>query len=574
MESYLHPSSEDIRVSTSPRRSPQITEALTSPARSFHPQIQQMDSMHSQPDYGLRTTDFFDDTSDDESAKALSSHDVVTANDLLAHQGIASKKRHSGLPDEPFVSQCEGKGGSPNPSHNEGYQPLTGSATHEDDNRVADTPSSSLVGSVDELLPGGQSSPPRFPQRPRNPNVRAARHSANMEGAGDRTSRIDQTLGAYAIAHDITLQALMRDESALDRSLQSFPLTPLQSGDRQSLLPASLHREIDSRSPRNRPFSSPPEIKRVHVVPPPIDTSAPRRSLPGDIVRTPYPFSPEPAHHKNGNREKNATYAGRPILTTESVLTLSIRQSNPNSKRRVTSLTIPASNDFSVVRSHSPRSKEQHFKALDFDDEALFQQVRKCYRELIGPMRTLSARSLRRISVSGSAMQEADRGYWLHSPRSPARIGQKNLRGTFSEERIMQYHRKPALGKSRYAFVHWAHRLAAAPSIRTPRPGEDSADSFGRDMVPRMEHTEGLEFVVCWSVARIAVALLFVLTISTATTLLWIFLGHVTVASSPAQGGYHDAGDRVTSGVVMGICLLLLGFSSIAGWLGVSWLVM
>ena len=139
----------------------------------------------------------------------------------------------------------------------------------------------------------------------------------------------------------------------------------------------------------------------------------------------------------------------------------------------------------------------------------------------------------------------------------------------------MQYFRQPALGKSRYAFVHWAHRLAAAPPpIHTPQPGEES-DGLGTDTLTRIEQQpEGLEFVVCWSVGRIGLAIALVLVASIAATLLWIFLGHVTVADRNVHGGFRDAGDRVTSGVVMGICLLLLGLSSVVGWLGVSWLVM
>ena len=42
----------------------------------------------------------------------------------------------------------------------------------------------------------------------------------------------------------------------------------------------------------------------------------------------------------------------------------------------------------------------------------------------------------------------------------------------------------------------------------------------------------------------------------------------------PASGGFRDAGDRVVAGVVVGIGVLLLGLSGMAGWMGVSWLVM
>ena len=61
--------------------------------------------------------------------------------------------------------------------------------------------------------------------------------------------------------------------------------------------------------------------------------------------------------------------------------------------------------------------------------------------------------------------------------------------------------------------------------------------------------------------------------LSTAATLLWIFLGHVTTPGVEPHGGFRDAGDRVTSGVLMGVGVLILGLSTIAGWMGVSWLI-
>jgi hypothetical protein len=39
------------------------------------------------------------------------------------------------------------------------------------------------------------------------------------------------------------------------------------------------------------------------------------------------------------------------------------------------------------------------------------------------------------------------------------------------------------------------------------------------------------------------------------------------------SGGFRGAGDRVGAGAVMGICVLLIGLSSMAGWMGLSWLI-
>lgn len=567
MEHYLQTDAEEIRLSNSPRRSPQITHALTSPITSVHPLMQQMDSMHGQMDLGLRNTDYFDDeTSDEGSPRAPANYEEVMSDGLLEGRSISRKKGFSDLTNEPVASQCEGKGAL-RPS-SDGYQRLTPTIPPEDNRFTARTPSSSLIGSVDELLPGPRSSPPSMPQRARQVSNRGFRTSERIEPTPDRASRLDPTLSAYAIAHDITLQALMRDEFALDK--QSFPLAPLQIRDRSSLPPASLRLDSDPRGPRDRHISSPPETKKVHLIPPPIDTSAPRRSLPANLVRTPFPFSPEHAHPRSTALDAVHGSVSATISNPESTLTLSICQSNKNSRRRVTTLTIPATNDFRALRSNS--TKEQHFRALEFDDAALFKSLRKSYLQLAGPWAVFSARSLRRIIVKGNAMKEIDRNYWIHRPQSPRLRASKDLLDIFGEERIMQYYRKPSLGKSRYAFVQWAHRLAAAPpatrSNSQPKEDEASAESD-------QEQSEGLEFVVSWSVTRISLALLLVIAVSVAAALLWIFLGrNSTPAGSVGHGGFRDAGDRVTAGVVMGICLLLLGISGIGGWLGVSWLVM
>ena len=537
-----------------------------------------MESIHSQADMGIRTADFFEDSSEDETVNAISPENIAPDGDLLLDErGLVTRKRHTAPTAEPLASHCEEKRGT-FPPDREGYRRVTPSSAYLADDRGGDTSSSSFNGSVDELLPEHRSSPPQFPRAAHIQSGRTPRSFAQIEPQTDRETlappaKTDQTLGAYAIAHEITLHALMRDEEALDRSLQSFALAPLQAGDRRSLLPDSL-RSHDPRSPRAHEFSSPSSAhKRIHVFPPPIDTSAPRKSIPQDIVRTPYPFG-----HVNrkdfGQSNPPSASVSTPTSATESILTLSIRRSNSNSNRRVASLTIPASNEFSAVRSNSLGAKERHFKALDFDDAEFFRQLRLQYHYLSGITRFLSARSLSRIVVSGPASKAADAGYgWLHQPRSPRVLAYKGLIDTFSEGKILQHYRRPALGRFRYAFVHWAHRLAAAPPVRTPQ-ADDDAEAPDRELVRRIEQPEGLEFVVSWSAARILLVISIVLVVSIVAALLWIFLGHSTASAWPTHGGYRDSGDRVTAGVVMGICILLIGLSGIAGWLGVSWLVM
>jgi hypothetical protein len=92
-------------------------------------------------------------------------------------------------------------------------------------------------------------------------------------------------------------------------------------------------------------------------------------------------------------------------------------------------------------------------------------------------------------------------------------------------------------------------------------------------MIRRAEQHEGLEFVVSWSVRRILLALTLVLVLSLAATLLWVFLGKNSHGDG-TQAGFMGAGDRVVAGVVMGICVLLIGIFGVGGWIGVSWLVL
>ena len=396
-------------------------------------------------------------------------------------------------------------------------------------------------------------------------------------------NKVDQILSAHAIAHEITLQSLMRDENTLDRTIETFG--PM--GDRASAIPASLRFANDPRSPgTTRKFSAPEDTqptpgtaKKVHVLPPPIDTSQPRRSLPQSMVRTPYP---DGLRRKDlSHITKDAPDPNTPLPHIESVLTLSIRPSKKNSRRRVTTLAIPASNGFSAVRSSATSTeKETHFRSIEFDDKEFFQQLQKSYASLSGPWRFLSARSLKRIVVSGAASRAADSNYgWLHSPRSPRELAFKGLQDTFGEDKILAHYHRPAMGKSRYAFVHWAHRLAAAESRQSPS-GRVDVDG---DLIHRIEQPEGLEFVLSWSILRLSLALILVLVASVAAVLLWTLLGQSRTFMNPdsfnldgtmiQNGGFRGAGDRVGAGVVMGICVLLIGLSSMAGWMGLSWLV-
>lgn len=630
-----HHDKEDVRLSDSPQRSPHITHSVQSPVRSVHPEHGHEESMHhmesidSQADFGLRTADFFDDTTSEEGEPSMGTGilpsrdqsglgDAELLNGRRSREMAGERKRKvsRAAAIEAFEARRE-RGRSLQPE-SDGYLQLSpgkGNVVTTDmqdrRNRFSGTPSSSFAGSIAELLPGEQpapqassSPPPAFPrparlansarqrERPKSspveprsePAYRSSSVIPSNTGFGIGTgssNKIDQLLSAHAIAHEITLQALMRDEDGLVPMQQFAPMHPSGDNIRTSLLPASL-RYNDPRSPGSaRKFSAPATVsahaKKVQVLPPPIDTTAPRRSLPADMIRTPYPYSPE---HERQRRKDLAKLRGSIAdpdaieLGDETVLTLSLRRSNPNAKSRISSLVIPAAQTSS-----------------SFDDEAFFRCLRVAYAGLL-PLsyRLFAARSLARISVTGPASRVADAGYgWLvQSPKSPRTLAQKDLSDTFGEDKILRLFLRPREGRGRYAFVYWARRLAAAEEgLRTPHLHGEDAEAMQREveMKAALDHPppEGLEFSLSWSVARICVVLGFILVASMVASLVWVFLGRNTVATGyglvkPGQvpvagGGFRDAGDRVAAGLVMGICILLVGLSGMGGWVWVSWLV-
>lgn len=617
MDSVIKTTEGGVRLSDSPRRSPHVTHTITSPVRSLQPTLHleslnsqadmPMESIESQADLGMRTADFFDASSSDGEEDIASILDRgasgVEANliDRGRHSQVKRRaSRPQAVPNEPHAIRCRSQRRSIQPE-GDGYQRLSPVKVPEAVSRymdTPDTPSTSFNGSITELLPGEHgSSSPDYPRPARlsafgRPHSTVERRSEPAYRSSSVmpppvASKVDQILSAHAIAHEITLQSLMRDENTLDRTMDTFG--PM--GDRGSAIPASL-RFNDPRTPGvPRKFSAPEDThrtpgtgasKKVHVLPPPIDTTRPRRTLPQSMVRTPYP---DGVHRRDlSHITEGAPNPSTPASNVKSVLTLSIRPSKKNNRRRVTSVLIPATNAFSAVRSSDPisasKEKESHFYSTDFDDAEFFRQLQQAYATLSGPWRFFSARSLKRIIVSGAASKAADSNYgWLHSPRSPRELAFKGLQDTFGEDKILAHYYRPAMGKSRYAFVHWAHRLAAAESRQSPHARLDE----GGDLVHKIEQHEGLEFILSWSTWRLSLALLLVLVASVAAVLLWILLGRSTTFTSPEsfgpgdmtiQGsGFRDAGDRVGAGLVMGICVLLIGLSSMAGWMGVSWLV-
>lgn len=583
----------EIRMSASPGRSPQVTHQheIGSPVRSLHPEFL-VESINSQADFGNRT--FLDDKSPDEGTHMPDipePHPLPDGRHARIERPISKQRRsghYLGGTTEQFQSNCAPERRAPSPpsppsprspvgvpSDFEKYQQMTREACKSG----FDSDDDSYIRSVDELTPVR-------PARRSNMLVDGLFHHSSpqvLEEESPILPKHQDLAVAHQIreVHSLTMQALTGITSS-----SNPPPTPPPIPTRDS-------RYLDWRNSRYRSVSAP--TKKVTMAPPPIDTS--RISTKNPHVKTPYPF--RAVHRKEFGRQFSSSEpALRSPRVHDSILTLSIRRSNPHSKLRLSTLTIPANSEFSAVKHRHHHSSSDRPRLQDFDDAELFRQLRRHYQKLLGPWRHFSARSLTLICVSGDASKQADSGYgWLLTPRSPRTLAYKGLNDTFSEEKLLRFFRNPAAaGKSRYAWVSWAHRLADAPAVvTTPLPvsasGPSSAVVDGSGVTPisatsgtstvnnrfsmirRLEQHEGLEFVVSWSVRRILLVLSAVLALSLAATLLWVLLGKGSHGSDQGAG-FMGAGDRVVGGVVMGICVLLIGVAGIGGWIGVSWLVL
>lgn len=227
-----------------------------------------------------------------------------------------------------------------------------------------------------------------------------------------------------------------------------------------------------------------------------------------------------------------------------------------------------------------------------FDDETLALALRTAYRRLRGPLRVyLGARTLHGIRIvqytylaslaSPAPAPEPFHPQTLPSDAQDAGTGDGTVGGGAGDAGSIQQH---------------LHALLRCP--RTGR-GKSTAVDFLRAHVSDNPTPGSEKIALCfrehWSAARIALAVGVTLGLSVLATLLWIFLGAGAgtgqeggVVASPVWGvlktpvagmwvsedRWGSAAGRVQGGVVMGLLVLLLGWTGMAGWVAVSWLVM
>ncbi|MCJ1460401.1 hypothetical protein MMC28_010781 [Mycoblastus sanguinarius] len=334
------------------------------------------------------------------------------------------------------------------------------------------------------------------------------------------------------------------------------------------------HRE---ESREESPGTLPTKRKVSFPRPPRLEVKPEHRFLRQDIVSTPYPLS--------GNKEDSTITASKPgtVRTSmsgtaltgdkgpESVLTL-VLYSHGNPIPKIKKITIPGPQEITFVDdSEDKKPPIRATMRTEFDDEKLFKLLRSEYTSMRGSLlNLLSARNIRSINLLSyrSTHQLAT----SHATHMHFRVNE--IDGEFAEARMLTLFQKPHLGRKHNQWVEWVSTLPE-------NSGEHASD---KDRI-------AVEIVEGWCVAKLACAVAAVLVCSLAAMLLWIFLGlgggELEAASSgnnfvggsglvhgESTVGFRGAGGRVGAGVALGLLVLGLGWTVVAGWALLSWLVM
>ncbi|KAL8800129.1 MAG: hypothetical protein Q9182_005402 [Xanthomendoza sp. 2 TL-2023] len=307
-------------------------------------------------------------------------------------------------------------------------------------------------------------------------------------------------------------------------------------------------------------------IKRVTL---PLKISEEDKVRKDSIVSTPYPLGYK--GRKSGDEED---YAGIEdginsedwVRKGEAVIIV-VLHSHSSTTPTIRRVLVPGRQDRDVIEDE----KKPHFRAkmvADFDDEKLFRLIRKEYMAMRGVIKWLgSARGVHGISLLGyyKLSQLASK-----EDRPTRRKTFRVYDDVFTEQRMMDLWRAPRSGRKNYEWVEWIRRL--------PRYSEG---------LQTQEENVALELVEGWNVRKIASALVLVVVLSLLGTLLWTFLGvnggvrlqNDAMVGYPVElkmmsAGFRQAGNRVQTGLALGILVLLLGWTGIGAWILLSWLVM
>ena len=293
-----------------------------------------------------------------------------------------------------------------------------------------------------------------------------------------------------------------------------------------------------------------PTRKRAAFSPPPLTDFQPNhRFLRQSIVSTPYP--PERKGSSSSNpvgddgKEDGVSVATAVLM----VIVYSNNSVVPQGRRILVPRPRRRRSAGSLQGKEEGKASKKSFKP-SFDDEKLFKLIGAEYRRMRGSFRQMvSARTLKSIRVIS----------YRHISHLTARlekpVSTKSLHTVdddFAESNLLKLYQRPKQGRGRQDWVDWICRL----------PENEDNHALLSEKV-------ALELVEAWSADKIVFALAVVLLLSVAAVVLWVFLG-----IGGQSLGYRDASGKVETGVVLGVLVLLLGWTGVAAWLLLSWLVM
>ncbi|PNS20607.1 hypothetical protein CAC42_334 [Sphaceloma murrayae] len=535
-----------LRFSSTPRGSPKIVNALTSPVQSIRPE---MDLQHDHQGHGMPS--YLEDASSDEDEQHRSimssnfrksrsttvrnpeaekfaafvsgvtkpdqtenSGTTAHANDTQRQSpdpsGIAQaingmRLTHFGEPVRATHGNDGGQSARVPPKedmlsfrHLIGAGPLDG---HSNNGSLH----SSFDGSITELQGLGALSH----------NNSRLRHKGNLPHpfaeSGGEDDQVPM-LGSQAPSDDIlrlhamSLEALRQRED-VRKTMTPPPLLPARASlPLKASIPGSL---VDAAS-----ASSTKAVRKVSLHPPAIDVSRAR-----DLKQKPIP-SPYPVYRNRNGRDQLASPRSDISLTYPRDTILHVHIKSRQQVLRTTGVALPPSciPPFSAIKTGPTKEKERHFRALDYDDAVFANALRSAYAELVPwHYRWFAARSLCRITVSGHMSRLADKSYgWLDDSKTVTRQSGRRIISAsgFEVSTIPVFHpRDPSHGKDadeaklmdlfchpksargRYAWVSWARRIAETNDMNgSAAPDTTARPTNNRDSTERfMELTNELD---------------------------------------------------------------------------------
>ncbi|MCJ1439213.1 hypothetical protein MMC27_008604 [Xylographa pallens] len=357
---------------------------------------------------------------------------------------------------------------------------------------------------------------------------------------------------------------------------------------------------VPSRPRRKTTFSTPPEV----------DTQSGRKFARESVLNTPYPgksmgFPPKDEDKRSDTLLDLEAHAQRfkpNAKRRNQIEILVVLHSHSGTSTKVGRLLIPPLESFepriilkpalkstdkrapdsrssTIAATFSFRSQDSGSSITLFDDENLSHRLLSEYRKLRGRWRILlGARSLQaaRIVIYShpyelfAATGSGDVDHFFQPTYGLTGRAWQDVAAVESRRLhfLKEYLARPEKGAGKDEVVQWLRQLG----------GKDEADP----------ERIAVKFVENWSVRRLSIAIISVLSLSVAAALLWIFLGVDTtnvLGQSLGSGSSgqpvlqkemlsRQTGGRVEGGLLLGLLVLFLGWTGLSGWALLSWLTM